>query len=192
VNEHTGFTALLRMMVRTIDGIVTAWSPAMERRYGFSQQDALGRTSAELLRSRFPRLQPEIEADFADRGHWTGGVINYRADGRAVATVVRWDTLPDVDGEGSLVVETHSDIDPGSADTICLFGDLVDIVVRELSEALTAVCAYNLGARLALEQSAPDGEVLRQATAGGADQIRRSVDAVHLLRGIMNVMREID
>lgn len=190
--EQVGLTTLSGIVIRRVDGIVTFWSPGMEERYGFSYGDAFGRVSSELLRTIFPRARAEIEADFLEEGTWIGGVFNYRADGGQVATALRWDAFPGVDGRGSFIAETHSNIRRERADTVCLLGDLMEIIARELSEALTAVNAYNFGTRLALEQNLPGEEALRGATARSADQIRRSTNALHLLHGVVNAIQGID
>ena len=48
-------------LIRTMDGRITSWSPGMQRRYGFTRQDARGQT---------PIAQDHLPADAAgNRGN---------------------------------------------------------------------------------------------------------------------------
>jgi len=49
-------------LIRTLEGHITAWSPDMQRRYGFTSEEAHGHTAHQLLRTSFPRALPAIEA----------------------------------------------------------------------------------------------------------------------------------
>src|SRR5271166_2905900 len=95
---------------RTLEGRITCWSPGMEARYGFSRAEALGRTSSDLLGTILPGSEIAIKAALATHGMWIGGVINHRADGRAIVTVSRWDIQLGGNGEDSSVSEAHSDL----------------------------------------------------------------------------------
>ena len=48
-------------MTRSFDGEIHYWSRGMERLYGFSAAEAIGRISHELLRTEFPRSLDEVD-----------------------------------------------------------------------------------------------------------------------------------
>ena len=52
-DSNAAFQALERIqaMVRSLDVTITHWSSGMQRRYGYSPEDAIGRRSQELLRT---------------------------------------------------------------------------------------------------------------------------------------------
>ena len=77
-------------LIRTLDGHITAWSPSMEQRYGYTAADAPGHASHGLLGTLFPRSLPEIEAILVSRRHWNGGLVHRRADGSLVAAMNDW------------------------------------------------------------------------------------------------------
>jgi hypothetical protein len=134
----------------------------------------------------FPRGQAEIEAKLSVHETWIGGVINYHTDGSAIATMVRSERLSnDVSGSGGFVVETHTDGVQAHADTVRLFSDWVEAIVRELGEAATVLGAYNRGTRLILDHDSSSSEGFRIAATRSADQIRRWAVALRLLRGIV-------
>ena len=177
---------------RTLEGRITFWSPGMETRYGFSRADALGRTTSDLLRTTFPEPETAIKAALETEGIWIGGVINHHADGRAVATLNRWDIHRGGNGEDSAVREAHSDLTQAGIVEFSVLADVVGAAVRELTEALTAVRCYNAGIRLALERAWPSREPLCHGTAKIADQISRCAEWLHVLRDVANTIREVD
>ncbi len=178
--------------MRTMDGCITGWPVGMEKRYGFCREEALGRASAELLKTVFAQTQADIKCMLAGQGAWTAGAINYHADGTAIVTIVQWVTYPGMDGEGDAVEETHSDIALDRQGMFLLLADLIGTIARELSEAMTAVSAYNVGAQLAIEHGWLNREIIRGATTKGAHQLNRSTNALRLLRTVVNTLRETD
>ena len=78
------------MLIRTLKGRITLWSPAMAERYGFTSEQALGHVAHELLRTIFWTSQHEIEAMLLEHKSWTGGFIHRRSDGRLVMTAHHW------------------------------------------------------------------------------------------------------
>jgi hypothetical protein len=164
----------------------------MESRYGVSREDAIGRSPARLLKTIFPRGQAEIDAKLSAHGTWIGGVINYHTDGSAIATMVRCERLSNVSGNGCFVVETHTDGVQAHTDTVSLFGDWIEAIVRELGEAATVLGAYNRGTRLILDHDSSSSEGFRIATIRSADQIRRWAVALRLLRGIVATMQKTE
>ena len=71
-------------------GRVAFWSSAAHRAYGFAADEAIGRTAAALLRTRFPVPQLEIAEALADAGHWRGRLHHRRRDGQELEVECRW------------------------------------------------------------------------------------------------------
>src|SRR5690348_11423990 len=78
---------LAQVLTRSFDGEIRYWSQGMERLYGYSAVEALGRISHQLLRTEFPRTQREIEQELLDRREWTGELRHRRRDGQEVVVV---------------------------------------------------------------------------------------------------------
>ena len=82
------------IMVREFTGTITSWNQGAEHVYGWSRDQALGRSAHELLKTRFPRPLPEIEADFGRDGSWEGELIQSRRDGSPIVVISRWVQIP--------------------------------------------------------------------------------------------------
>ena len=50
----------IQAMVRDPDGTINYWGPGLERLYGFSTADVVGRVSHKILKTEFPRSLKEI------------------------------------------------------------------------------------------------------------------------------------
>ena len=57
-NEPSNDRAIL---VRSLDGRITFWSPAMERRYGFTSEEAVGKVAHQLLGTTSWQAWDEIQ-----------------------------------------------------------------------------------------------------------------------------------
>jgi hypothetical protein len=180
------------ILTRTMDARITFWSSGMERRYGFTSAEALGRNSHQLLKTIFLHMPHEIEAALVARNVWSGGLIHHHADGRAIMTANHWHVNFNVSGQANSVAETHSDIVHASMAGLNPLADVLTTIAHQLSESLTAVNGYISGAQSMLGRDWPDQKVLREAMSNGADQIARSSKAVGLLRELGNALRDIE
>jgi two-component system sensor kinase FixL len=95
--------AFASVMLRTRDGTIRQWSPALTRLYGYSTAEVLGRKAQELLRTDYSGRHAQIRSEIDARGEWSGDVINRRKDGTKIVAAVHCARIPDED----LVVETH-------------------------------------------------------------------------------------
>jgi signal transduction histidine kinase len=158
-----------------MSGAITIWPAGMERRYGFSRQQAVGQNSHQLLRTMFPIALRDIEAALRKRHSWQGALIHRHANGRAIVVMSHW--VMD-DAREATVTEAHTD-------TISIqLADLLAILANELSQPLTAIGNYVNGARICLQREKPDHERARNAMVMAAAQLVRSAEQLTLLRGL--------
>jgi PAS domain S-box-containing protein len=183
-------TAAPDRMIRTTEGRITAWSPGMQRRYGFTSEEAQGRISHQLLRTAFPQALQAIEATLERQNSWSGGLIHRRADGTAVMAINHWYVYHDVDCQSRLVTEVHSDIADYGGAVRDELADVLAALAHELSEPLLAIGNDLDGAQRSLQVGWPDLNSVREATARASSQIARGAESVHLLRELSNGMRE--
>jgi PAS domain S-box-containing protein len=94
---------LTRGMLRDMDGRITFWGPGMQSQYGYSAEAALGRSSHELLATRFPMPIADIEALLLANGDWQGELSHRAKDGRVTSVMSHWVLLPDEGGKLSVV-----------------------------------------------------------------------------------------
>jgi two-component system sensor kinase FixL len=93
-------------LVRRHDGTIVRWSSGMQRLYGYSAEEVVGRTTRDVLRTEFPRPQETIASELLRNGVWSGELTNYRKDGVRVVVASQWCLCSD----GADVIEVHSDI----------------------------------------------------------------------------------
>ncbi len=120
VTERKNTEAALRELVSTIDlaavfvrdfnSRIRFWSRGCERLYGWTADEAIGRSSHELLETVFPIPLAEIEAKLLDEGEWFGDVQHRRKD-RSMLTVSMHKVLRrDANGEPSVILESVADV----------------------------------------------------------------------------------
>ncbi len=102
-------SAMSAMMVRNVDGTIRYWSDGAKKLYGWEPQDALGRTSHQLLKTVFPIPLEVIEEVVRLKGHWEGPLIHERRDGSKVTVVSRWDLQqnPHSQDQSATVIEIN-------------------------------------------------------------------------------------
>jgi signal transduction histidine kinase len=177
------------MLIRTLPGHVTMWSAAMEQRYGFSSGEALGQAAHELLRTVFWKPQRDIEAVLMERQSWSGGLMHRRSDGKTVLTAHYWHLHQAVDCSEPLLSELHADV--ALADTHCadVLADLVGSIGHELSQPLTAMANYVIGASRALQPERTDNMKPNEALLAAIEQIDRIKEGMSLFRELSETLR---
>jgi PAS domain S-box-containing protein len=91
-----------------IGGGIVYWNRGAEVLYGYTAEDAIGRSSHELLRTVSPIPIHEIEAQIAREGSWYGEVTHTTRDGRTIVVESRHVRIC-YDGE-TYALETNRDI----------------------------------------------------------------------------------
>jgi PAS domain S-box-containing protein len=97
------------IFVRDMDFVITYWNRGAEEFYGWTQKDAIGKRSDELLHSAFPKLV-EIRAQLLETDQWEGELIRTKADGHQVTIASRWSLRRDHQGRPVAILETSNDI----------------------------------------------------------------------------------
>jgi PAS domain S-box-containing protein len=98
------------IFVRTPAATITAWNQGAERLYGYTAEEARGRTSHELLATVFPPLPAAIDTLLQQQGQWEGELVHTRKDGRRVVVESRQVLLKTADGTPQAVLETNRDV----------------------------------------------------------------------------------
>jgi PAS domain S-box-containing protein len=90
------------------DSTITFWSPSATQMYGWTADEALGRTSHELLQSRFPAPREAILQELQETGRWQGQLRQRRRSGIEAVIDSRWALLSDP--AGAHVVQVDRDV----------------------------------------------------------------------------------
>ena len=123
------------MLIRSMDGRITLWSPAMKQRYGFTSDQARAQIAHQLLRTIFWKPLHEVEGALLEQKAWSGGLIHHRLDGRPVVTAAYWHLHLDVTGGEPVVVELHSDIVPVGDSVSNQLADVMAILALRVQSA---------------------------------------------------------
>jgi PAS domain S-box-containing protein len=99
---------LVQALVRDIRGNICFWAQGMEKLYGYTAEEVVGRISGDLLRAEYPRELSDIEAELYERGQWNGELVHHRRDGRRLIVASQWSLWREDSWTG--VLEIHSDI----------------------------------------------------------------------------------
>jgi PAS domain S-box-containing protein len=91
-----------------IGGGIAYWSRGAETLYGYTREQAIGRSSHDLLHTRSSAPIHEIEAQIARQGRWYGELTHTTRDGRAIVVESRHVRVSH-DGE-IYALETNRDI----------------------------------------------------------------------------------
>jgi PAS domain S-box-containing protein len=94
------------IFVKSLNGAISYWNQGAERLYGWSKEEAIGRSTHELLRTEFPIPLAEIET----RDYWEGELRHTRRDGVQIVVASRWTTLRDDEGKPVAWLELNTDI----------------------------------------------------------------------------------
>jgi PAS domain S-box-containing protein len=98
------------IFVRDMSDRIRYWNRGAEELYGWTPEQAIGKTSHELLRSVFTSPLGHIQAEFLRTGRWEGELKHTKADGTQVIVSSRWSLRRDEREQPIAVLETNNDI----------------------------------------------------------------------------------
>ena len=98
------------IIVRQLDGVITFWNKGAEEMYGWTKEEALGKTMRDLLQTQFPIPRDEIMAKLMQEGRWEEELIHTRKDGKKINVLARWVQQRDEEGRPTGVMLINTDI----------------------------------------------------------------------------------
>jgi PAS domain S-box-containing protein len=110
LRQHAELLEYAPVLVRDARDEIVTWNKGMEHLYGWTREEALGRASHALLRTRFPQPLPQIQAALLREGQWAGELVNRRRDGAEVVVASLWVLHRDGGGNPRAIVEVSSDV----------------------------------------------------------------------------------
>ncbi len=85
------------------------WNGGAERLYGWKREEAIGKSSHELLQTEFPVPFEEI-ASRREKGEWEGELIHRKRDGTKITVASHWTTLRNAQQKVAGWLEINRDI----------------------------------------------------------------------------------
>jgi PAS domain S-box-containing protein len=98
------------IITRTPESVITYWNRGAERLYGWTEQEAMGQGSHDLLQTRFPLSREVTDNLLALHGQWEGQLTHTRRDGTQVIVESRQVLLRDTSGQPTALLEINRDI----------------------------------------------------------------------------------
>lgn len=98
------------IIVHDLQGRVVFWNRGAESTYGWSKQEAIGKTTHTLLRTRFSAPLTEVTAALLRDDRWDGELVHTAGDGRRIVAASRWALRRDKKGEPVAILEIDRDI----------------------------------------------------------------------------------
>jgi PAS domain S-box-containing protein len=130
------------IFIKNADGTISYWNQGAERLYGWTAEEAIGRSPRELLQTKYPVALSEIES----RDNWTGELSHIMRDGAKIVVASRWTTLRSKDGRLFGWMEINTDVTARkraedaarslSGRILTLRGDECRRIARELHDSL--------------------------------------------------------
>ena len=94
----------------TPDWIITGWNNGAREVYGWTADEAIGKQTHALLRTRSIVPAAEIDATLRSRGRWDGELVHVRKDGQEIVVESCHALLRDDRGEPAGILEINRDI----------------------------------------------------------------------------------
>jgi len=98
------------ILVRDKEDRISYWNNGAVEAYGYPPDEALGRSSHELLCTVFPQPLSAIFDTLRREGHWNGELVHTRKDGSKIMASSRWAVDRNPQGDIEAILETNSDI----------------------------------------------------------------------------------
>ncbi len=98
------------IFVRSMDSVITYWNRGAQEFYGWTVEEAIGKSSHELLKTVFPVPMDELSGELLRTGRWEGELRHTKADGTKVVVASRWALQRDELEQPIAVLETNNDI----------------------------------------------------------------------------------
>lgn len=147
------------IIVHDLQQRISFWNRSAERLYGWSAQQALGRSVLELLHDDDSELCSAI-AQVLEHGEWQGEYLSRRRDGSLLTVEGSWTLVRDQDGtpqsiltlesdissrkqmEAELLYRAHHDPLTGLANRACFYEQLTQAIHRSRRQASQLALLY--------------------------------------------------
>jgi PAS domain S-box-containing protein len=98
------------VIVRSLDGVIHYWNCGAKDVYGFTEEEAIGQISHDLMKTKHPKPLTEIEQEILVECCWEGELIQTRRDGQIITVASRQVLRTDAQGRPTGILETDTDV----------------------------------------------------------------------------------
>jgi PAS domain S-box-containing protein len=166
------------VFLRDRHNVIRYWNRAASDTYGFSAEEAIGRTADDLLHTKLPLPPEELWRELESTDRWEGELVHTRRDGSDIIVASRWAVQRDARGAIEAILETNNDVTEHrreqeerrrleaslmQASKLEAMGTLAGGIAHDFNNILGAILGY--------------GELAQNEAAQGSS-LRRYVDSV--------------
>jgi PAS domain S-box-containing protein len=97
------------LLICRLGGVIDYWSRGAEALFGYRQDEAVGRSSNDLLHTSHPLGLAQIDDRLERDGQWRGELTQITKDGRKLSIEAQWTLVVEADGTKT-VLEANRDV----------------------------------------------------------------------------------
>lgn len=98
------------IIVHDMGDRITFWNRGAEERYGWGEEEVLGKITHDLLKTEFPDSLETTCEQFLKDGYWEGELIHTKRDGTKIGVSSRWALQKDENNKPVEFMEINTDI----------------------------------------------------------------------------------
>ncbi|MFT3730253.1 MAG: ATP-binding protein [Hyphomicrobium sp.] len=185
--------------VRNDKDVITYWNTGAEQLYGWRREEAVGRSTVDLLKCKFPKPIEEIAAELSEVGRWQGEITHTKRDGTEVIVASRWSLQRDDKGRPVATMITNNDIteqqraedalhtaqaELAHVTRLTTLGELMASIAHEVNQPLAAVVTNGEAALRWLQRDVPDLNEVHSSLERMISNGRRASDVIARLRAL--------
>ena len=188
------------IFVRDENLIITYWNRGAEKLYGWTQEEAEGQISVELLKTRFPVPLEQIKAELLSNGRWEGELVRTKKAGTQVVVATRWSLQRDDKGGQGTILETNNDITErkraeeererlrqelahlARLNRVSTIGELTASLTHEINQPIGAAMTNAQACLRFLNRGQPDVPEAREAALEMVRDATRAADIIDRVR----------
>jgi PAS domain S-box-containing protein len=187
------------IVVRDMNGVATYWNAGAERLFGWTREQAIGRNSTELLKTRFPAGLEGILDELRRTDRWNGELVHTVRGGQEVVVASRWSLHRDGRGQPIATLSTNNDIteqrraedalselraELAHVARVSTLGELTASIAHEVNQPLAAVVANGEAGLRWLSREVPNLPEVRLSMERMIGNARRASEVVARLRAL--------
>jgi PAS domain S-box-containing protein len=149
--------AYMAMIVRDLDSCILFWNHRAEEVYGWTKDEALGQTTDDLLRTKYPISRESMDETLERTGRWEGLLLHTCRSGKVITVLSRQALQRDAEGKPVAILEVNLDVTEASRRQSKIQADFTRQLADERAFLEAVLHQMPAGVMIA---SAPAGEML--------------------------------
>ena len=188
------------VIVRDMSDRISYWNRGAEELYGWTQKEAIGQVSHQLMQTIFPAQLKVINEELLGRGRWEGELVHTRRDSTQVRVASRWFLQRDKHGRPVAILETNNDIterkraeealqkaqaELAHVTRLTTLGELTASIAHEVNQPLAAIVTNSNACLRWLAGQPPNLEKTRQAIGRIIKDGNRASEIISRIRALV-------